>query len=56
MILLLKQSLLQEQNKLATIAVMESDLFFSVALRPTAGHGLFILEVSRSHKTKHHIR
>ena len=27
--------------------------FFSVALRPTAGHGLLILEVSRSHKTHH---
>jgi hypothetical protein len=31
--------------------------FFSpVALRPNAGHGLLILEVSRSHTTTHHIR
>jgi hypothetical protein len=28
-------------------------LFFSVALRPNAGHGLLILEVSRSHTTHH---
>jgi len=27
-----------------------------VALRPNADHGLFILEVSRSHTTTHHIR
>ena len=30
--------------------------FFSVALRPNAGHGLLILEVSRSHTTTHHSR
>jgi len=30
--------------------------FFSVALRPIAGHGLLILEVSRSHTTKCHSR
>ena len=29
---------------------------FSVALRPNAGHGLPILEVSRSHTTTHHSR
>ena len=28
-------------------------LFFPVALRPNAGHGLLILEVSRSHTTTH---
>ena len=28
-------------------------LSFSVALRPNAGHGLLILEVSRSHTTQH---
>ena len=28
----------------------------SVALRPKAGHGLLILEVSRSHTTTHHSR
>jgi hypothetical protein len=27
--------------------------FFSVALRPNAGHGLPLLEVSRSHTTRH---
>ena len=32
-----------------------TSLFF-VALRPNAGHGLLILEVSRSHSTTHHIR
>jgi hypothetical protein len=30
--------------------------FFCVVLRPNAGHGLLILEVSRSHTTTHHIR
>ena len=30
--------------------------FFPVALRPNAGHGLLILEVSRSHTTTHHSR
>jgi hypothetical protein len=29
---------------------------YSVALRPNAGHGLLILEISRSHTTKHHSR
>ena len=30
--------------------------FFAVALRPNAGHGLLILEVSRSYTTTHHSR
>jgi len=30
--------------------------FFAVALRSNAGHGVLILEVSRSHKTTHHSR
>jgi hypothetical protein len=30
--------------------------YFFVALRPNAGHGLLILEVSRSHITTHHSR
>ena len=30
--------------------------FFSVALRPNAGHGLLILEVSKSHTATHHSR
>ena len=29
-------------------------IFFFVALRPNAGHGLLIFEVSRSHTTKHY--
>ena len=29
---------------------------FAVALRPNAGHGLLILEISRSHTTTHHSR
>ena len=33
-----------------------STWLFSVALRPNAGHGLLILEVSRSHTATHHIR
>jgi hypothetical protein len=32
------------------------EFFFAVALRPSAGHGLFILGVSRSHTTTHHSR
>ena len=31
-------------------------IFFSVALRPNAGHSHLILEVSRSHTTTHHSR
>jgi len=31
-------------------------IYFPVALRPSAGHGLLILEVSRSHTTTHHSR
>ena len=31
-------------------------IFFFVALRPNAGHGPLILEVSRSHTTTHHSR
>jgi len=30
--------------------------FFAVALRPNAGHGLLILEFSRSHTVTHHSR
>jgi len=33
-----------------------SQFFFAVVLRPNAGHGLLILEVSRSHTTTHHSR
>jgi len=31
-------------------------IFLRVALRSNADHGLLILEVSRSHTTKHHTR
>jgi hypothetical protein len=34
----------------------KASFFFAVALRPNAGHGLLILEVSRSHTTTHHSR
>jgi hypothetical protein len=34
----------------------EERFFFLVALRPNAGHGLLIHEVSRSHTTTHHSR
>ena len=33
---------------------LQLTLFFCVALRPNAGHGLLILVVSRSHTTTHH--
>jgi len=36
--------------------LMAFTFFFAVALRPNAGHGLLILEVSRSHTTTHHSR
>jgi hypothetical protein len=36
--------------------LFHSRFFFSVALRPNAGHGLLILEVFRSHTTTHHSR
>ena len=41
---------------LRSILILSSYLFFFVALRPNAGHGLLILEVSRSHSTTHHSR
>ena len=37
-------------------AAIKDTFFFAVALRPNAGHGLLILEVSRSHTTTHHSR
>ena len=36
--------------------MLKKDSFFIVVLRPNAGHGLLIHEVSRSHTTTHHIR
>ena len=48
---------LQQEHSLKTQKVLLSCLLFiSVALRPNAGHGLLILEVSRSHTTTHHTR
>jgi hypothetical protein len=38
------------------VSSSSSSIFFSVALRPNAGHGLLILEVSRSHTTTHYNR
>ena len=35
---------------------LDKVIFFAVALRPNAGHGLLFLEVSRSHTTMHHSR
>jgi len=42
-------------NKLHHPTLLDYKFFF-VALRPNAGHGLLILEVSSSHTTTHHIR
>ena len=38
------------------VVLLKFFFLFSVALRPHAGHGLLILEVSRSHTTTHHSR
>ena len=43
-------------GRLRVIVEVTYRTFFSVALRPNADHGLFMLEVSRSHTTTHHIR
>jgi len=40
----------------STQPLTEISFFFPVALRPNAGHGLLILEVSRSHTTMQHSR
>jgi hypothetical protein len=49
-IVLLTEKVLLLQN------LVNLSIFFSVALRPNAGHGLLILEISRSHTTTHHSR
>jgi len=41
---------------LSTRVISHRVFFFSVALRPNAGEGLLILEVSRSHTTAYHSR
>jgi len=43
--------------ELQYVKVQENkNFFFPVTLRPNAGHGLLILEVSKSHTTMHHSR
>ena len=49
------KALREECDKEGHVAVnVAANIFFFVALRPNAGHGLLILEVSRSHTTTHH--
>jgi len=43
-------------NKNIQVTLQYVTYHFFVALRPNAGHGLLILEVSRSHTTTHHSR
>jgi len=45
-----------EENGKKNMLDFRRDFFFPVALRPNAGHGLLIPEVSRSHTTTHHSR
>jgi hypothetical protein len=42
--------------ELLLISALSHTAFFSVSLRPNAGHGLLILDVSRLHKTTHYSR
>ena len=44
------------RNESTSFKTFPSVSLFLVALRPNAGHGLLILEVSRSHTTTHHSR
>ena len=43
-------------NKFVLKLLFRIFIFFSVALRPNVGHGLRVLEVSRSHTATHHSR
>jgi hypothetical protein len=43
-------------HNIDAVLVISKDFFFSMALRPNQGHGLLILEVSRSHTTTCHSR
>ena len=45
-----------KEGVLRNIIYVTDPLFFPVALRPIAGHGLLILEVSLSHTATHHSR
>jgi len=40
----------------ALSSAIQEEISFPVALRPNAGHGLLILDVSTSHTTTHYIR
>ena len=51
-----RTALLVVENAEGPKHTVEWSFFFAVALRPNAGHGLLILEVSRSHTTTHHSR
>jgi len=42
------------EEEIQHIITLGNKAFFSMALRSNAGHGLLILEVSRSHTTTHH--
>ena len=48
-------SFTRERTKRCTLFFNNFIFFPPVALRPNAGHGLLILEVSRSHTATHHI-
>jgi hypothetical protein len=49
------KSMVYHNPRFTCIATELFVVFFSVALRPNAGHGLLILEVSRSHTMTHHL-
>jgi hypothetical protein len=42
-----------KKNGFCSASNLDKVFFFCVALRPNAGHGLLILEASRSHTTHH---
>jgi hypothetical protein len=44
------------QNHTTTAQIYRNDSFLPMELWPPMGHGLFILEASRSHTTTHHSR
>jgi len=48
--------LLTFQHLVGIVRTTCNNIFFSVALRLNAGHGLLILEFSKSHTTTYHSR
>ena len=59
--MLLALAFVKSHHQLLKKCVDEDNLYIdfvvvAVALRPNAGHGLLIFEVSRSHITMHHSR